>query len=130
MSGVTYGGVPEEIVLILWAVAALLLFASVTTGIAQMTVGGTFLPDGLRSFNERHGWPGAKGAAAVGIARVLNVLFGGLLLLIAIVLPLYELIDQSIRKGMIGVVVCAIQLAASAAWLAYLAVLWRRRPDA
>ena len=133
MSGVLYGGVPEEFVVLLWVVGSLLIGLSVTTSFVAMTEWADVLPERIDTLNKQHGWPGRSAMTSRGIVRAATVIFGVALLVMVLVVPVWSLLDSTITKGVIDRMLISAELMLFGGWVVYLAVRWdgaRRRHKA
>ena len=61
-----------------------------------------------------------------GVSRGSMLIFGGALLAIVVVIPVWSLLDLSIRMGWIDRALILCDLLVFALWLIFLAVRWRR----
>jgi cytochrome c biogenesis protein CcdA len=127
VSGVLYGGVPEELVALGWVVASLLVAISVSSSFVAMARRADVLPRRVYEVNQRHGWPGRSAMENRGFGRVLMVIFGFALLALVLLVPIWSLVDSTIRIGVIVRVLLAVELALLGSWVAYLALRWKSR---
>ena len=114
----------QEAFAVAWSVAALVVFVSVATSLAQMIIGPAFLPPQVRELNERHGWPGRESLTAQGGRRTRLVLVGCALIGVILYVPIYARVDPSLDRNALQEAVFLLQLSLCAGWLAVLIVLW------
>lgn len=126
MSGVSYSGVPEEIVLAVWVLVSWVLIVSITTSFADMAGHSAILPARLVDLNRRRGWPGRAALERRDVSRWPMLVFGGALVAMSVVIPVWSLLDLSIRMGWIDRALILCDLLVLALWFISLAVRWRR----
>jgi len=128
MSGVLYGGVPEEVVVLGWVLASVLVGISVSSSFVAMTGRGDVLPRRLYEVHQRHGWPGRAAIESRGIRRIVTVIFGVALLVLVLLVPIWSLVDSSITTGVIDRALLAVEFVVFGVWVGYLALRWKS-PD-
>jgi hypothetical protein len=124
MSGVLYGGVPEEFVVLGWVVSALLVGISVSSSFVVMTRRGDVLPERIYEINRRHGWPGRSAMESQGTRRLATIIFGVALLVLVLLVPIWSFVDSSITTDVIDRLLLALQLVVLVIWAGYLALRW------
>jgi hypothetical protein len=128
MSGVLYGGVPEELVVLGWVLASLLIGISVSSSFVAMTGRVDVVPQRVYEINHRHGWPGRFAMESRGSRRVATIVFGIALLVLVLLVPIWSLVDSSITTGVIDRMLLAVELVVLGGWVGYLALRWKS-PD-
>src|SRR6266851_1377581 len=83
----------QDLFVVAWFVASVLVFVMISTGLAQLTVGSDFLPDRVRRWSDAHGWPGARAQSQAPISRIGSLIFGSVLLIVAVAIAVDALVD-------------------------------------
>jgi hypothetical protein len=116
----------QEGIAVIWFAVATLVFASVSTSLAQTLFGPQFLPTRVRTLNERHGWPGKRLMSAHGLMRTWNLLLGAALIALALYVPIDGILDQGVHRSFLSNALFGAQLTLASVWLAFLATAWVR----
>jgi hypothetical protein len=128
MSGVLYGGVPEELVALGWVLASPLIGISVSSSFVGMTGQGDVVPRRFYEINQRHGWPGRFAMESRGVRRLATIFFGIALLVVVLLVPIWSLVDSSITTSVIDRMLLSVELVVLGGWVGYLALRWKS-PD-